>query len=125
MTNKRHETIHESPYGDGPNNFHIAVHGRELHVDLTYPPRDEVEAEKLGTIRHVVIDQESVRASDGIRVHYDYQRDGFVIEQASTFEWNSEEESNADNAEDWQEVAFVQSWARQKETQDETDGEAS
>lgn len=95
MAEKRHQEIHHSEY-TGQNNFHINVHGNELHVELTYPPRDDAnEAEKPGQIRYVVVDQESVRASDGVRLHYDYQRDGFVIEQASRFSWATEEESNA------------------------------
>ena len=111
MTEKRHQEIHHSQYTKG-NNFHINVHGNELHVELTYPPRSEEESEKEGQIRHVLVDQESVRASDGIRMHYDYERDGWSIEQASRFQWETEEQANAPNAEDWQEVAFVQSWAR-------------
>ena len=121
---KRHQVIHESEY-TGPNNFHISVHGRELHVGLTYPPRDaKDEAEKPDQVRYVMVDQESVRASDGIRVWYDYERDGFVIEQGSTFEWNSDEEATADNAEDWQEVAFVKSWARDRDMEAEELAEA-
>lgn len=109
---KRRQEIHHSDY-TGKNNFHINVRGDELHVELTYPPRGSAnEPEKAEQIRYVVVDQESVRASDGVRLWYDYERDGFVIEQASRFSWDSEEEANAPNAEDWQEVAFVQSWAR-------------
>ena len=59
-----------------------------------------------------------VRAADDIRIKYDFERDGWVIQQASVFEW----EAN-DNVmdEDWQEVAFVRAWARERERLQERD----
>ena len=76
--------------------------GDELHIDLWYP-KGENEVKKF------VIGLMDVRASDGIRVSYDYERDGWVIEQASTFQWEADDKVCDP---DWQEVAFVQSWAR-------------
>jgi hypothetical protein len=52
-----------------------------------------------------------VRAADDIRIHYDFERDGYVIEQASTFTWSIDDEECDP---DWQEVAFIQAWAREK-----------
>ncbi|KQO69522.1 hypothetical protein ASF22_02625 [Methylobacterium sp. Leaf87] len=101
--------IIESAYGDAPDNFHVARSGDELHVDLTYPPRSD--AENRGQVRYLVFDQESVRASDGIRISYDYDRDGYKIEQASTFSWEADD-TVCDQ--DWQEVAFIQAWGRQR-----------
>ena len=49
-----------------------------------------------------------VRASDDIRVSYDFERDGWKIEQASRFSFEISEPFN----EDWQEVAFIQAWGR-------------
>ena len=106
--------IHQSRYGGTDRNFHVTKRGDQLDVELTYPPRSDADNTNE-EVRYVCVDQESVRASDGIRLHYDYERDGWVIEQASVFSWDSEEASNAPNAEDWQEVAFIKSWARQKE----------
>lgn len=103
--------IHESEYGDSPNNFHIHKSGDELAVTLTYPPY-EGDPNPVGKCRYVHVDQESVRASDGIRLHYDYVRDGFVIEQASTFQWEADDQICDP---DWREVAFIRSWAREKE----------
>jgi hypothetical protein len=52
-----------------------------------------------------------VRASDGIRITYDGDRDGWSIEQASVFSWDASDEKLDP---DWREVAFVQAWAREK-----------
>lgn len=51
------------------------------------------------------------RAADDIRIKYDSDRDGWVIEQASVFEWEAGDKSCD---QDWKEVAFVQAWAREK-----------
>lgn len=102
------QKIYESDYG--VNNFHVTRRGDELDVTLTYPPYTDADNtnEKC---RYITVDQESVRASDGIRLYYDFYRDGFVIQQASTFSWSMD-----DNVcdPDWKEVAFVQSWGREK-----------
>lgn len=54
-----------------------------------------------------------VRAADDIRIHYDGVRDGWVIEQSGRFEWSDDDPPEEQNP-DWQEVAFVQAWARDK-----------
>jgi hypothetical protein len=54
-----------------------------------------------------------VRAADSILIRYDFQRDGFAIFQASRFEWEADDEVQDP---DWQEVAFVQAWARESES---------
>ena len=60
----------------------------------------------------ITIDLYHVRAADGIRIKYDGERDGWVIEQASIFEWDCDDEVMDS---DWQEVAFVKAWARAKD----------
>ncbi|MBN6822836.1 hypothetical protein JRF84_25050 [Methylobacterium organophilum] len=110
-----HRKIIESPYGEAADNFHIARHNDEIHATLTYPPYTD-EANK-GQIRYIVVDQESVRASDGIRISYDYERDGYVIQQASRFGWPADD-TTCDP--DWQEVAFIQAWGRE-ESEEEAD----
>jgi len=60
---------------------------------------------------YIQIALNDVRAADNIRITYDFDRDGWKIEQASIFE----RESNETNYEpDWQEVAFIQAWGRTK-----------
>lgn len=80
-------------------------YGDELHIDLWYPDVPDTE------IRRFVIGLVDVRAADDIRVSYDKERDGWKIEQASTFSWDAGDEVCDP---DWQEVAFVKAWAREK-----------
>lgn len=103
-----YKKIHESEYGYGPCNFHVTKDGDELHVELTYPPWTDAD-NKSGQCRHVYVNQEATRASDGIRMHYDYARDGFVVEQPKPvlkcIGPNSYEEPD-----EWIEVGFFKSW---------------
>lgn len=74
-----------------------------IRVDLEYPRnRDE---------KFIQVNLMDVRAADGIRISYDFERDGWKIEQASTFEWDADDEVCDP---DWQEVAFVQAWGRER-----------
>lgn len=77
-----------------------------LAVDLLYPRAE-------GHPRYVEVGIEEVRAADSIRISYDFNRDGYVIEQASTFEWDGDDPVCDP---DWQEVAFIQAWGREKES---------
>lgn len=75
-------------------------------IDLFYPRNSQVKWLDVGLI--------DVRAADGIRIGYDFKRDGWTIQQASTFEWEGDDPICDP---DWQEVAFVQAWARKKHTE--------
>jgi hypothetical protein len=78
------------------------------HVDLEYPGASDNET-------HIRIGLLHVRAADDIRIHYDFERDGYVIEQASYFgPW----EVGAPADMDWQEVAFVKAWGRERPQQE-------
>ena len=81
--------------------------GKPTHnrIDFIYP---EIYAKEKSTLEIGLI---HTRASDSIRISYDSERDGWVIEQASTFEWDGTDKV-CDM--DWQEVAFIQAWAREK-----------
>jgi hypothetical protein len=73
-------------------------------IDLFYP-REE------GNAKALEIGLCDVRAADSLRITYDFDRDGWSILQASIFEWDIDDETcDAD----WQEVAFIQAWGRQK-----------
>lgn len=78
-----------------------------LGINLWYPRSD-------GNPKYVHVGLYDVRAADGIRISYDFDRDGWKIEQASKFEWDADDN---DCDEDWQEVAFVQAWGRDPEVE--------
>lgn len=71
-------------------------------IELEYP-RSE------GNAKYIQIGLMDLRASDDIRVEYDFQRDGWVISQASVFEW-SIEDSICDPL--WKEVVFIPAWGQ-------------
>ena len=54
-------------------------------VQLWYP-RNE------GSADTIEIELSDVRAADSLQVSYDFDRDGWVIKQASIFEWSAEDE---------------------------------
>jgi hypothetical protein len=85
------------------------VSGDALLVDLWYP---RVE----GSVKAVEVGLVDVRAADAIRIEYDFGRDGWVIKQASRFQWDADDPAMDP---DWQEVAFVQAWARDASPDDD------
>jgi hypothetical protein len=84
-------------------------YGDEVQIELWYPRVDDNPT-------HLTVGLMDVRAADDIRVSYDFERDGWVIEQASTFQWEIDDPDCGDP--DWQEVAFIKAWAREKPGQD-------
>lgn len=78
-------------------------------VTLNYP-------RNKGNLNTVEIDLCDVRAADSIRVVYDFDRDGWSILQASKFHWHEDDANSGDG--DWQEVAFVPAWGRQKDCEE-------
>lgn len=78
--------------------------GREVHIDLWYPTVDE-------NVNALVVGLYDVRAADSIRITYDFDRDGWKIEQASVFEWDADDKV-CDHG--WKEVGFIQAWGSQK-----------
>jgi len=100
--------IYESKYGDDPLNFHVYKHGNELKVELTYPPWSD-DDNTNDQCQYIVINQESVRASDGVRLHYNYDRDGFVVQQP-THQLRAIGNNSYDDDIIWIEVGFFPSW---------------
>lgn len=91
----------------------ITIEGRDKNqnptdhkIDWVYP---EIHNKEKSTL---IIEMDHVRSVDGIRIKYDSERDGWIIEQASIFEWDIN-----DNIcdPDWQEVSFIGAWAREIE----------
>ena len=99
----------------------LAFRGNVLEVDLWYP-RLEYGADRTPrTFDHPVaveVGLTDVRAADSILVEYDFDRDGWVIKQASKFSWEVDDKVCDP---DWQEVAFVQAWGRQVDPAPETE----
>lgn len=91
-----------------------AIHGRMgadglAFVELYYP---RIDPPRLKAVQVGLMD---VRAADSIEITYDFDRDGWVIKQASKFEWEIGEKVDGD----WQEVAFVKAWGRQRPAEGE------
>ena len=72
--------------------------GKHAGVDLYYPDR----ARPSDT--YVVVGLMDIRASGSVRLWYDFERDGFVIERQTRYEWKA-----ADTVCDpgWEFAAFV------------------
>lgn len=78
---------------------------RTLVVDLYYPRNDDTR------ISRVEVGLMDVRATDNVRVSYDFDRDGWKIEQAQVFEWNIDDQVCDP---EWSEVAFIRAWGRKR-----------
>lgn len=74
-----------------------------MRVEFAYPRLE-------GHIKYIELGLGDVRASDGIRIHYDFERDGYVIEQYYIIEKQMDGYIDA-ATETWEEVGFFQSWA--------------
>jgi len=74
-----------------------------LCVDFWYPRSDDAA-------KFIQIGLIDVRAADDIRVSYDFDRDGYLIEQPTA----TEEQFIEDGDWRWREVAFVPSWAPER-----------
>jgi hypothetical protein len=79
---------------DTPDQVNRYADPDRIEVNFWYPRID-------GHAKFIEVGLEDVRAADSIRIHYDFDRDGFAIEQSD----------NADH-ETWAEVAFIRSWSR-------------
>lgn len=80
----------------------ISIHNDAVHIDIWYPGIDD-------NPKYLEVGLMHVRASDGIRIHYDFERDGFVVEQPKPRIWKTADKTY-DGTEDWIEVGFFQSW---------------
>lgn len=79
--------------------FWSGDHGERSVMDVSiWYPRSEPESGY--TVKEIQVGLMDVRASDGFRVSYDFEQDGWVIKQSS------------EDGDDYQEVAFIKSWQR-------------
>ena len=81
---------------DYQKEHHIEIdrYGDVLHIDLMYPNVN------LEGVQEIHFDQCSVRASGGLRISFDYHRDGYVIKQCVEFDVPTK----------WVEVGFYSSF---------------
>lgn len=77
--------------------------GGVVLATILYPGARQAQA--------VEVDLEHVRATDSVRVTYDFPRNGWSVLQASRFAWDGDD---PDCDPDWREVAFVPSWGREE-----------
>lgn len=76
--------------------------GDILSLELFYPrTSDDPSIIQIGLM--------DVRAADNIQISYDFKRDGYSIKQAAFVDEIVIDEM------DWQEVAFIKAWGREKE----------
>ena len=94
-----------NPYGR-EGEVEIDSEEKEVQVCFSYP--DIYNSE---TPNYLIVQLMHTRAADDIRIHYDGERDGWAIEQASVFQWDGEDKICDP---EWKEVAFVQAWASQR-----------
>lgn len=99
------DELSNDPHSNGPTAF---VRDGAIIVDLWYPYPDSEG------IKHVQVGMNAVRATDGIRVSYDFDRDGWVIHQPWPVDVQVGENAYRVD-EDWREVAFVRSWSMHKD----------
>lgn len=88
----------------------VVIRGDTACLDIWYPDQREVKFIEVGLM--------AVRATDSIRISYNFERNGWIIEQASRFGWNCDDDI-CDR--DWQEVSFVGSWARAETDEQENE----
>jgi hypothetical protein len=86
----------------------MSPEGDTKGIELHYPRQE-------GHAKYIQVGLEDVRAADDIRISYDFDRDGWVIEQSAV--WT--EENHDTYTEDWKEVAFVQAWGREGEAKND------
>lgn len=60
-----------------------------------------------GSTKAVEVELCDVRAADGLRITYDFERDGWCVQQAQVFQWDVGDEPD----QKWKEVAFIEAWA--------------
>lgn len=85
-----------------------------FRIDLWYPQCE-------GNAKSFTIGLMANRAADDIRVSYDFDRDGWKIEQNS----HAEDPIETTGPDDWQEVSFVHAWQRIRATTGQSSPSAS
>lgn len=91
----------------GVDGDHLAESPAGLSATLWYP--------RNGGPQHVVVGLCDVRAADDLRIRYDFDRDGWVVEQPQYGTWATDEE-HMRLGYGWVEVGFFQAWGKEDKT---------
>ena len=78
-----------------------------LHFDLYYPQHS--------SIKNFIVGLMDTRATDEIRISFNHERNGWVIEQPTVSQWEVGEEPDPV----WKEVAFINPWGSDKRMMEE------
>lgn len=87
-------------------NFEVVLGPDHLDVDIFYPDTPD-------SLRYVTLNLIDVRAADGIRVSYDKERDGWLIEQEVSYAHIDDGETLYHSCPEepvWKEAAFIPAW---------------
>ena len=82
-------------------NVGMRLDGTTLVTEINYPRNDN------SPIKAIEVDLCDVRSADSIRISYDFDRNGWKIEQAQYFEWEYDDKVCDPG---WKEVGFIQAW---------------
>ena len=85
----------------GKKLFDVEIDGRAI-ITWSYP---EIYDRSKQDFLEIYLSH--TRATDPIRIKYDSERNGWVIEQPKRLSWSADEEPDCK----WTEVAFLESWA--------------
>jgi len=77
------------------------VYGPAARFDFIYPRSGD-------RVTSIAVGLEDVRSANDIRIRFDFDRDGWVIESATKFEWVDGEDPRDERLE---EVAFIPSYS--------------
>lgn len=82
----------------------VKPRGDCIEVDVWYPRTEN------SPCREVRVGLMDVRAADDIRIHYDFDRDGWVIRQERVVEIEGGGAILSKDPEEWVEAAFLPAW---------------
>lgn len=94
------------------DNIEVDVNQEEgiAHIELSYPRNNKVDSIQVGL--------SDVRSTDDLRIKYDFERDGWVIQQPRSY-YESIGEDDYDLKIEWIESAFCPAWKYELDSDEE------
>jgi len=86
----------------------IVDQGETVETCLQWP--------RIRDAKYIVASLCDTRAADEIRISYDFDRDGWKIEQPQRANWDADAPDAGDPK--WLEVAFIKAWASNKDKEE-------